>query len=104
MRLSAKVSLLIILTGFVDPGYGQSSNGSPHKIHIGGEDRFRPMLYLNEKGKPLGVGTSLGLSVSYFIITENQGGSMAVESTLVKGATFIIRLPIERNKHEGSQS
>lgn len=44
--------------------------------------------------KPVGVGTGLGLSVSYFIITENHGGEMTVESSLGKGTTFIIRLPL----------
>ncbi len=46
--------------------------------------------------KPQGVGTGLGLSVSYFIITENHGGTMAVESVPGKGAKFIVRLPVER--------
>ncbi|MCF6247465.1 MAG: PAS domain S-box protein [Desulfobacula sp.] len=45
--------------------------------------------------KPVGVGTGLGLSVSYFIITENHGGEMRVESTPGSGAKFIIRLPLE---------
>lgn len=44
--------------------------------------------------KPVGVGTGLGLSVSYFIITENHGGEMSVESTPGVGTKFIIRLPI----------
>jgi signal transduction histidine kinase len=48
--------------------------------------------------KPVGVGTGLGLSVSYFIITENHGGEMGVESASGKGTTFIIRLPVERSK------
>jgi signal transduction histidine kinase len=43
--------------------------------------------------KDVGVGTGLGLSVSYFIITENHGGTMSVESTPGMGAKFIIRLP-----------
>ena len=50
--------------------------------------------------KPVGVGTGLGLSVSYFIITENHGGEMRVESAPGVGTTFIIRLPIERRSHE----
>ncbi len=43
--------------------------------------------------KPVGSGTGLGLSVSFFIITENHGGEMFVESTEGIGTTFTIRLP-----------
>ncbi len=46
--------------------------------------------------KPPGVGTGLGLSVSYFIITQNHGGTMDVKSSPGKGTTFTIRLPLER--------
>ncbi len=45
--------------------------------------------------KPIGVGTGLGLSVSYFIITENHRGEMSVESSPGAGTKFIIRLPLE---------
>jgi len=45
--------------------------------------------------KAAGVGTGLGLSVSYFIITENHGGELSVESSLDSGAKFMIRLPLE---------
>lgn len=44
--------------------------------------------------KEVGTGTGLGLSVSYFIITDNHKGSMEVESTEGVGAKFIIRLPL----------
>ncbi len=44
--------------------------------------------------KDVGVGTGLGLSVSYFIITQNHGGKLTVESAPDQGATFIIQLPI----------
>ena len=47
--------------------------------------------------KPVGVGTGLGLSVSYFIITENHKGELAVESSPGAGARFIIRLA---NSHQ----
>lgn len=45
--------------------------------------------------KEVGVGTGLGLSVSYFIITENHKGSMTVDSVPGKGTKFIILLPIK---------
>ena len=45
--------------------------------------------------KPVGVGTGLGLSVSYFIITQNHGGTMDVISSPGKGSNFIIRLPLD---------
>jgi len=45
--------------------------------------------------KPVGVGTGLGLSVSYFIITQNHRGTMDVVSSLNQGSNFIIRLPLE---------
>ena len=43
-------------------------------------------------------GTGLGLSVSYFIVTENHGGEMRVESVRDKGTKFVIWLPLERSE------
>jgi PAS domain S-box-containing protein len=45
--------------------------------------------------KEVGHGTGLGLSVSYFIITENHGGTMNVASAPGQGARFSIRIPFE---------
>ena len=42
--------------------------------------------------KPTGQGTRLGLSLSYAIITQGHGGTMAVESEEGQGATFVITL------------
>ena len=42
--------------------------------------------------KPVGIGTGLGLSVSYFIVTENHGGEMKVDSMPGHGTKFIMRL------------
>ena len=44
--------------------------------------------------KAIGVGTGLGLSVSYMLITQNHKGTMEVDSAPDKGTCFTIRLPI----------
>ncbi|GAB6036624.1 hypothetical protein JCM15519_11830 [Fundidesulfovibrio butyratiphilus] len=44
--------------------------------------------------KPVGLGTGLGLSVSYFIVTTRHGGFLSVESKPGHGARFILRLPL----------
>lgn len=48
--------------------------------------------------KSVGYGTGLGLSVSYFIITENHLGDMYVNSELGKGTKFTIKLPSKPGK------
>ena len=44
--------------------------------------------------KDIGQGTGLGLSVSFFIITNHHNGQMRVDSTLGKGTRFTISLPL----------
>ena len=56
----------------------------PERLH----DIFEPFFTT----KPVGAGTGLGLSISQSLITE-QGGSIAVASTLGTGTTFTIRIP-----------
>ena len=43
--------------------------------------------------KPVGQGTGLGLSVSYFIITEDHGGEMNVQAGEGGGTRFVVRIP-----------
>lgn len=47
--------------------------------------------------KAPGVGTGLGLSVSYFIITNGHGGKMSVQSIPGNGTVFVIELPVRSN-------
>lgn len=49
--------------------------------------------------KPVGVGTGLGLSVSYGIVRDHEG-EIRVETAQGKGSTFIVELPVEVNRQE----
>jgi PAS domain S-box-containing protein len=54
---------------------------------------FEPFFTTKEPG----IGTGLGLSVSYMIVTQNHKGLMEVVSTPGNGARFTIRLPLEEH-------
>jgi PAS domain S-box-containing protein len=45
--------------------------------------------------KPVGTGTGLGLSVSYFIIANEHDGRIELESEVNKGTCFRIQLPLK---------
>ncbi|MGI9273354.1 MAG: ATP-binding protein [Endozoicomonas sp.] len=45
--------------------------------------------------KDVGQGTGLGLSVSYFIISDNHKGAMSVFSIPGRGSKFTVQLPLE---------
>ncbi|GAB4276121.1 MAG: hypothetical protein Fur0025_00970 [Oscillatoriaceae cyanobacterium] len=44
--------------------------------------------------KPVGAGTGLGLSTSYFIVVDRHGGKLRCVSEPGKGAEFIVEIPI----------
>lgn len=48
--------------------------------------------------KPVGEGTGLGLSVSYFIVTHNHGGQLTVSSREGRGTKFVISLPLRQGE------
>jgi len=50
------------------------------------------------------TGTGLGLSVSYFIITDQLSGKLSVESKLGQGCRFTIRLPMITNDNPPEMS
>jgi PAS domain S-box-containing protein len=58
---------------------------------------FEPFFTTKEPG----MGTGLGLSVSYMIVTQNHKGLMEVESKPGKGACLRVRLPLPKESiHE----
>ncbi len=49
--------------------------------------------------KPVGIGTGLGLSVAYFIVTEQHHGTISADTAPGRGTRFLIRLPRTQNRH-----
>ncbi len=61
---------------------------------------FEPFFTTKDEGS----GTGLGLSVSYFLITDQLHGQMEVESTPSEGSLFRIRLPFAETSHTDADS
>lgn len=83
ISLSYDESLKILIINIKDNGPGMSAEI---------RKRIFEPFYTT---KAVGAGTGLGLSVSYFIITENHQGEMFVESEPGRGTKFVIHLPLK---------
>ncbi len=83
LRLSTRSDMGKIFVFFSDDGPG-IPNENLRRI-------FEPFFTT----KPVGKGTGLGLSICQGIIVEH-GGRIDVDSTVGRGTTFIIELPIQR--------
>ena len=60
--------------------------GIPHDVR---DKLFQPFFTT----KPTGEGTGLGLSISYDIVTQQQGGTIEVDSEVGAFTEFTVRLP-----------
>ena len=73
-----------------------NGNGIPEDI----KDKIFQPFYTT---KPTGLGTGLGLSMSYDIITKGHGGEIKLETKQGKGSEFVIVLPVKLNKEKKLQ-
>jgi PAS domain S-box-containing protein len=64
-----------------------TGTGIPERVR---EKIFDPFFTTKEVGK----GTGQGLAIARSVIVEKHGGTLTCESTVGKGTTFVIRLPI----------
>ncbi|GFK94921.1 Sensor kinase CckA [Fundidesulfovibrio magnetotacticus] len=85
----------IILRTWVDAenGYIEIEDNGPGMDDAARRKVFEPFYTTRETGS----GTGLGLSVSYFIVRENHGGEITLDSEPGRGSRFTIRLP-RRNR------
>ena len=72
----------------VEISVADNGNGVPKKVL---DKIFQPFFTT----KPTGLGTGLGLSLSYDIIARGHGGELKVETKEGEGAQFIIILPTQ---------
>jgi len=91
-QLPERVRGQIILRTRLNPPWAEiqvEDNGGGIPEHVR-KRIFEPFFTTKEVGQ----GTGLGLSVSYFIITNNHKGQMEVQSRPGQGTTFTLRLPL----------
>jgi two-component system, NtrC family, sensor kinase len=54
--------------------------------------------------KGVGKGTGQGLAIAYSVVVDKHGGTIAFETEMGKGTTFIVRLPLETAAEKGGQA
>ena len=74
------------LGGAVEVRVRDNGTGIPPEVR---DKLFQPFFTT----KPTGEGTGLGLSISWDIVTQQHGGTIAVDSRLGEFTEFTIRLP-----------
>jgi signal transduction histidine kinase len=52
--------------------------------------------------KEVGKGTGQGLAITRSIVVDKHGGSVEIDSTVGVGTTFVLRLPIESTRTQGT--
>ena len=82
-----------IILSIKDNGIGMSDETKSHLF-----ERF----YDGEYRKNKTMGTGIGLSLTKDLVTLH-GGTIAVDSELTKGTTFVITIPINRNAFKAEQ-
>lgn len=73
--------------GYIDIHIKDNGEGIPSDIR---EKVFNPFFTT----KPPGIGTGLGLSLSYDIITKAHNGKLSVTSKVNEGSEFVISIPV----------
>jgi two-component system NtrC family sensor kinase len=53
--------------------------------------------------KPAGIGTGLGLSISYDIVVTKHKGNLLVDSSVGKGTTFTMKLPLRQKDNQNKR-
>jgi signal transduction histidine kinase len=76
------------LPGFAQISVADSGNGIPEAIR---SRIFDPFFTT----KPVGRGTGQGLAIAHAVIVDQHGGTIDLDSIAGKGATFILRLPVQ---------
>jgi len=82
----------VVCCSIEDDGVGVSAENM-HQI-------FNPFFTT----KPVGLGTGMGLSISYEIIVNHHHGEVVVENCPEGGAKFIIKLPVKQDSHGKDRS